>query len=114
MDNNDAIETAYAFPSAKIVAVHNEGWGHFTESHADVPRAFGTQGLASRLLSLEVGRPKQICYELATSECFPAVVVWALPSFDRSGEVIGASLRTSRYRRRSRTNVQTKNKIKGC
>ena len=60
MDNNDAIETACAFPSAKIVAVHNEGWGHFTESQADVFRAFGTLGLASRLLTLERGRPERI------------------------------------------------------
>jgi L-ascorbate metabolism protein UlaG (beta-lactamase superfamily) len=60
MDNNDALETAYAFPSAKIVAIHNEGWAHFTESQADVVRAFGTLGLASRLQTLERGRPEQI------------------------------------------------------
>ena len=60
MDNNDAIETAHAFPSAKIVAIHNEGWVHFTESQADVLRAFGTLGLASRLQMLERGRPEQI------------------------------------------------------
>jgi hypothetical protein len=60
MDNNDAIETAHAFAQAKIVAVHNEGWGHFTESHTDVIRAFGTLGLAARLQTLERGRPTQI------------------------------------------------------
>jgi L-ascorbate metabolism protein UlaG (beta-lactamase superfamily) len=60
MDNNDAIETAHAFAQAKIVAIHNEGWGHFTESQADVIRAFGTLGLAARLQTLERGRPTRI------------------------------------------------------
>ena len=60
MDNNDAIETAHAFPNAKIVAIHNEGWAHFTESQADTLCAFGTLGLASRLETLECGRTKRI------------------------------------------------------
>ncbi len=60
MDNNDAIETAHAFPEAKIVAIHNEGWVHFTESQTDVIRAFETLGLASRLQTLERGRSAQI------------------------------------------------------
>jgi hypothetical protein len=60
MDNNDAIETAYAFPNAKIVAIHNEGWAHYTESQVDVVRAFGTLGLASRLQILERGRPEHM------------------------------------------------------
>jgi L-ascorbate metabolism protein UlaG (beta-lactamase superfamily) len=60
MDNNDAIETAHALPNSKIVAVHNEGWAHFTESQADVVRAFGTLGLASRLQTLERGHPERI------------------------------------------------------
>ena len=60
MDNNDAIETAHAFPNAKIVAIHNEGCAHFTESQADVVRAFGTLGLASRLQILERGRPEHM------------------------------------------------------
>lgn len=60
MDNNDAIETAHAFSNAKIVALHNEGWAHFTVSQADVVRAFGTLGLASRLQTLERGRPEHI------------------------------------------------------
>ena len=58
MVNNDAIETAHAFPDTKIVAIHNEGWAHFTESQADTVRAFGTLGLASRLETLERGRTK--------------------------------------------------------
>lgn len=60
MDNNDAIETAHAFPNAKIVVIHNEGWAHFTESQSDSVRAFEKLGLASRLETLERGRPKRI------------------------------------------------------
>jgi len=60
MDNNDAIETAHAFPDAKIVAIHNEGWAHFTESQDDVIRAFGTLGLGACLQTLERGRPTRI------------------------------------------------------
>jgi L-ascorbate metabolism protein UlaG (beta-lactamase superfamily) len=56
MDSNDAIETAHAFPQAKIVAIHNEGWGHFTESQADLAQAFSVLGLTSRLLLLERGK----------------------------------------------------------
>jgi L-ascorbate metabolism protein UlaG (beta-lactamase superfamily) len=62
MDNNDTIETAHAFPQARIVAVHNEGWTHFTESQADVAKAFGTLGLAARLETLERGRPQRLAF----------------------------------------------------
>jgi L-ascorbate metabolism protein UlaG (beta-lactamase superfamily) len=57
MDNNDAIETAYAFPQAKIVVIHNNGWAHFTETQADAVKAFTTLGIASRLQILEPGEP---------------------------------------------------------
>lgn len=60
MDNNDAIETAHAFPQARIVAVHNEGWRHFTESQADLAQAFAALGLAARLQTLEPGRPARL------------------------------------------------------
>ncbi len=40
MDNNDAIEAAHAFAKARILAVHNDGWAHFTESQADLACAF--------------------------------------------------------------------------
>ena len=55
MDSNDAIETAHAFPDAKIVAVHTDGWAHFTESREELERAFATLGLAERLVSLQAG-----------------------------------------------------------
>jgi len=56
MDNNDAIETAHAFPEARIVAVHNDGWVHFTESQEDFVQAFATLGLEDRVATLEPGR----------------------------------------------------------
>lgn len=56
MDNNDAIEAAHAFAKARILAVHNDGWAHFTESQADLARAFGALGLADRLETLAPGR----------------------------------------------------------
>ena len=51
------IAAAHAFPQAKIVAVHNEGWEHFEESAADLAQAFGALGLADRLITPERGRP---------------------------------------------------------
>jgi len=55
MDSNDAIEAAYAFPNAKIIAVHNEGWGHFTQTQDDVAKAFATLGIGGRLELLQRG-----------------------------------------------------------
>src|SRR5262249_39066147 len=40
MDNNDALETAHAFPHARIVAVHTDGWAHLTETQSDLARVF--------------------------------------------------------------------------
>ena len=48
MDSNDVIETAHAFPEARIVAAHNLGWAHFTES----PRT--SRRRSRRLASLTV------------------------------------------------------------
>jgi hypothetical protein len=55
MDSNDAIEAAYAFPNAKRVAVHNEGWAHFTQTQEDVAKAFATLGIGGRLELLQRG-----------------------------------------------------------
>ncbi len=64
MDNNDALETAHAFPDARLVAVHNDGWGHFIESQADLARAFEIFGLAARLQTLTPGRPMRLIFNL--------------------------------------------------
>ena len=57
MDSNDVIATAHAFPRAKILAIHNEGWEHFKESAADLGQAMQALGIGDRLLTLERGRP---------------------------------------------------------
>ena len=56
MDDNDAIETARAFPQARIIAIHNHGWKHFTETQEDAVRAFTALGISARLQTLELGK----------------------------------------------------------
>jgi L-ascorbate metabolism protein UlaG (beta-lactamase superfamily) len=60
MTVNDAIETAHAFPEARIVAVHNDSWAHFTETREEVQQAFATLGLADRLAHLTPGAAVRI------------------------------------------------------
>lgn len=55
MNANDAIAAAHAFGDATIVAVHNEGWAHFTEGQDELAQAFATLGLGARLCRLEPG-----------------------------------------------------------
>jgi len=57
MDNNDAVEAAHAFGEAQIVAVHNEGWGHFSETQGDLAQLFEVLGLKPRLRLVERGVP---------------------------------------------------------
>jgi hypothetical protein len=60
MDSNDAIEAAHTFSKAKIIAVHNEGWAHFTQSQEDLGAAFTALGLAPRLQLLTRGVPARV------------------------------------------------------
>jgi L-ascorbate metabolism protein UlaG (beta-lactamase superfamily) len=55
MDCNEAIEAAHAFAAARIVAVHNQGWAHFTETQEELARAFAVVGLEARLMPLTPG-----------------------------------------------------------
>ena len=55
MDSNDAIEAAHAFPDAQLVAIHNDGWAHFTESGEDLTSAFTLLALSERLHVLKPG-----------------------------------------------------------
>ncbi len=57
MDTNDAIAAAHAFPRAKIIAVHNDSWAHFTETADDLTHAFTALGLGDRLVRLAPGEP---------------------------------------------------------
>ena len=45
----EAVEAARAFHGARIVPLHCEGWEHFSESRADVERAFREAGMSDRL-----------------------------------------------------------------
>ena len=60
MDANDAIAAAHAFAQATIVAVHNDGWAHFSESGDDLAQSFAVVGLAERLLPLPLGRRVEV------------------------------------------------------
>jgi L-ascorbate metabolism protein UlaG (beta-lactamase superfamily) len=55
MSVNDAIETARAFPDARIVPLHYHGWKHFTQNGDDLRRSFDILGIGNRLLMLEPG-----------------------------------------------------------
>ena len=60
MDANDAIEAATAFAGARVVAVHNHGWGHFKEGPQALFNAFSMLGLGSRFRQLEPGVPRRL------------------------------------------------------
>jgi L-ascorbate metabolism protein UlaG (beta-lactamase superfamily) len=57
MGGEDALEAAHAFPQAKLIAAHNEGWVHFRESQAQLTATFAQFGLADRLVTFERGIP---------------------------------------------------------
>ncbi|GLU31207.1 MBL fold metallo-hydrolase [Trinickia caryophylli] len=60
MGSEDALEAAYAFPNAALVAIHNEGWKHFRETQQQLAEAFDTLGAGSRLTRLERGEPLRL------------------------------------------------------
>ena len=49
MTATEAVQAARAFAGARIVPLHCEGWEHFSESRADVERAFREAGMSDRL-----------------------------------------------------------------
>ena len=46
---DEAVGAARTFQNARIVPLHFEGWKHFSESRADIQRAFDHAGLSDRL-----------------------------------------------------------------
>jgi hypothetical protein len=60
MGSEDALEAAHAFPNAALMAVHNEGWVHFKESHDQLADSFTKLGVSSRLTTLTRGEPLRI------------------------------------------------------
>ncbi len=57
MDNNDAIDTALAFPNATIIPLHYDGWSHYTQNEKDLAQSYGVIGIDQRLKVLEAGIP---------------------------------------------------------
>jgi L-ascorbate metabolism protein UlaG (beta-lactamase superfamily) len=57
MDNNDAIDTALAFPRATIIPLHYEGWSHYTQNEKDLQASYQVMGIDQRLKILEAGVP---------------------------------------------------------
>ena len=55
MTAKDAIKAAIAFPEARIVPVHFDGWKHYSESRADVEAVFRHYKLEGRLHWIERG-----------------------------------------------------------
>ncbi len=55
MDTNDVIEAAAAFPQARIVPVHHDGWQHFTQSQDDLEKSFQALGMSDRLRRVKGG-----------------------------------------------------------
>ena len=60
MGSEDALEAAHAFPTATLVSVHNEGWGHLRESQDQLADVFRTFNLANRLTRIEKGKPLRL------------------------------------------------------
>ena len=53
---DEAVTAARALGGAIVIPLHFEGWEHFSESRAEVTRAFAAAGLEHRLRWLEPGR----------------------------------------------------------
>ncbi|SDI76911.1 MBL fold metallo-hydrolase [Mucilaginibacter gossypii] len=60
MDTNDAIDTAFCFPRARIIPLHHEGWSHYTEGAEVLATAFSVLDIGSRLMILEKGQPTRL------------------------------------------------------
>lgn len=60
MGSEGALEAAHAFPNATLVAAHNEGWIHFSESPEQLATVFSQFNLADRLTAFVKGKPLTI------------------------------------------------------
>ena len=56
----EAVEAARAFPDAKIIPIHFEGWEHLTESRTEISSAFSAAGLSDRLVWPTAGQRMQL------------------------------------------------------
>lgn len=62
MGSEDALEAAQAFPNARLVAIHNEGWVHLKETQAQLHDTFAKLGSGQRLTELERGEPLRLTW----------------------------------------------------
>jgi L-ascorbate metabolism protein UlaG (beta-lactamase superfamily) len=62
MGSEDALEAVQAFPHAKLVAVHNEGWIHLRETQEQLASTFAALGVGTRLTALERGTPLRLSW----------------------------------------------------
>jgi len=60
MGNNDALDTAAAFPNAIIIPLHFEGWSHYTEPAEMLKQGFAAVGISDRLKILEPGKKTEL------------------------------------------------------
>lgn len=59
MGSEDALQAAAAFPTARLVAVHNEGWVHIRETQDQLVDTFSKLGLPDRIVQLERGQAER-------------------------------------------------------
>jgi L-ascorbate metabolism protein UlaG (beta-lactamase superfamily) len=60
MSAGDAVQAAQVLARATIVPLHYEGWEHFTQSRADLERAFAKAGVSQRVAWPAAGEPTDI------------------------------------------------------
>lgn len=53
MTAEEGIIAAERFPDAKLIPLHFEGWGHFSESYNEIRNAFDKAGISDRLYPAE-------------------------------------------------------------
>jgi len=53
MNENDLVDTSYAFPDATIIPIHYEGWAHFSGTITPAQKVFKVLGIADKLSILE-------------------------------------------------------------
>jgi len=56
----DAVFLGLAWPGARIVPLHYDGWEHFSESRGEIERVFAAANLTDRLLWLYPGTPTPV------------------------------------------------------
>lgn len=65
---DETVEVARAFPGARLIPLHYDGWAHFSEGRAEVDAAFARAGLAEHLCWLAPGiaTPLALAHSTAT------------------------------------------------